>query len=349
MPTASGGPLLVDNHGRAVRYLRVSVTDRCNLRCRYCMPLEGVSPFGHASMLSYEEIVRVVRLLAGHGVRSVRLTGGEPLVRKHLANLVRDLASVPGVDDLALTTNGLLLERIAGELKEAGLARVNVSLDTLRPDRFAWITRLGEMGREGDEGAGIATVLAGLTAARRVGLTPVKINAVVMRGFNDDELLDFARLAEREDNEVRFIEFMPMGHEGFWADERVVTADEMRERLSRALPALEPIPRGMGAGPARRFRVPGFAGVIGFITPLSSHFCSECNRLRLTADGKLRACLFSDAEVDLLPLLRGSASDDEILDAARKAVAEKQERHGRTVGKGEAPRWCRRTMPLIGG
>jgi cyclic pyranopterin phosphate synthase len=346
MPSAPGGAPLMDNHGRAIRYLRVSITDRCNLRCRYCMPLEGVPPLDHSAMLTYEEIVRMVRLLAGHGVRSVRLTGGEPLARKHLAELVRDLAALPGVEDLALTTNGLLLERMAGELKAAGLRRVNVSLDTLRPDRFAWITRLSEMG---GGGGGMGTVLAGIAAARRAGLTPVKINAVVMRGFNDDELLDFAHLAEREENEVRFIEFMPMGHEGFWADERVVTADEMRERLSRALPALTPIPRGKGSGPARRFRVPGFAGAIGFIAPLSSHFCSECNRLRLTADGKLRACLFSDEEVDLLPLLRGGAGDDDLLAAARRAVAEKQERHGRTTGKGETPRWCRRTMPLIGG
>lgn len=290
----------LDAYNRPISYLRVSVTDRCNLRCVYCMPPQGVPWRPHADILRYEEIETVVHAAAGLGVSKVRLTGGEPLVRPDVVELVRLLARVPGVDDLAMTTNGVLLARHAAELAAAGLQRVNVSLDTLRAERFGHITR----------GGNLADVLAGMDAAQQVGLTPVKVNTVVVRGMNDDEVVDFARKTRDEGWNVRFIELMPVGNGGLMDENwqaRVVMVTEIRREIEAALGPLEPARMSVGEGPARYYRLPGAQGTLGFITPISEHFCTRCNRLRLTADGRLRPCLLSDQEIDLRePLRRGA-------------------------------------------
>jgi cyclic pyranopterin phosphate synthase len=322
---------LSDCFNRPVNYLRISVTDRCNLRCIYCMPPEGIPLLSHDEILSYEEVVVVARAAAELGVTKLRLTGGEPLVRKGLTDLVAMLARLEGIDDIALTTNGLLLERYADELKKAGLRRVNVSLDSLRPDRFRQITRIGEL-----EG-----VLLGIEAARKAGLNPVKTNTVVIRGTNDDEILDFARLTVEGDWHVRFIEYMPFANNG--ANEKsLVPVSEIKQRIE-ALGKLEPS-LASGGGPARYFRLPGARGTIGFISPVSDQFCQACNRLRLTADGKLRPCLFSDKEIDLIEPLRQGATSEGIKRLIREAVSSKPEGHHLAAGV-----TCERLMAQIGG
>lgn len=304
---------LSDSFQRPINYLRVSVTDRCNLRCLYCMPPEGIPLLPREEVLSYEEITAVVAAAAGLGISKVRLTGGEPLVRTGLVSLVRSLASLKGVDDLSLTTNGVLLKRFASSLKEAGLRRVNVSLDTLRRGRFREIT-----GRDC-----LRQVLEGLEAARDAGLKPVKVNTVVLRGRNDDEVLDFARRSLEEGWHVRFIELMPLGRGQAFA---YVPIAEIRERLE-ALAPLEPCLPEAGGGPAKYFRYPGAKGTVGFISPVSECFCAECNRLRLTAEGKLRLCLLHDQEIDLRPALRNGASQEELQALLKEAVAFKPEQH----------------------
>jgi len=334
---------LADSQGRAIRYLRVSITDRCNLRCRYCVPSDSFIPFPHHQIISYEEIARLSSLLASRGVSNIRITGGEPLVRKDLESLLHYLSSIPGVDDISLTTNGYLLEEKARSLREAGLNRVNVSLDTLRDDRFSWLTN-----PNGDGGSGgVARVLAGIEEAGRTGLAPVKINIVLIRGFNDDELEMFAALTKNNRYEVRFIEFMPMSPEGFWGANKVVPAREVIDRLEAVYGSLERLRPGSGAGPAVRFRIPGFEGTLGFISPVSEHFCTHCNRLRITADGNLRTCLFSDNEINITGPMRGGASDQEILALIQGALNRKPEGHGMST-EGEA-RGCGRTMGHIGG
>jgi len=327
-----------DSYSRPISYLRISVTDRCNLRCVYCMPAEGVPPRAHDEILRYEEIEMVVRAAAGLGINKVRLTGGEPLVRLGIVDLVRMLARIPGIDDLSMTTNGLLLERYARPLAEAGLHRVNISLDTLRPERFAAITRCGQL----------APVLAGIQAARRAGLEPVKINTVVIRGLNDDEVVDLARRAMEEGWNLRFIEWMPLGHvagtEMDWR-ERVVPAAEIRAAIEAALGLLEPAAVDGAAGPARYYRWPGREATIGLITPVSEHFCSKCNRLRLTADGQLRPCLLSDWELDLRTPLRQGAGVEQIRDLLLQGIAEKPMRHHLDEYQGAEAR----AMSQIGG
>ena len=307
----------LDNFNRPISYLRVSVTDRCNLRCVYCMPPEGVYWRSHEKILRYEEIERVVRAAASLGISKVRLTGGEPLVRLGIVDLVRLLARIPGLDDLAMTTNGTLLARHAEELKAAGLKRVNVSLDTLRPKRFRTITRLGEL----------SDTLEGIAAAKEAGLVPVKTNTVVIRGLNDDEVVDFARLTCSSDWHVRFIEVMPVGDNSDWAGNGYVPMGEARERIERELGELRPAKLAAGSGPARYYRLSGAQGTIGFITPISEHFCYQCNRLRLTADGKLRPCLLSDYEIDLRTPLRQGATIEQIKCLIVEAVRAKPERH----------------------
>ncbi|MGA9351454.1 MAG: GTP 3',8-cyclase MoaA [Anaerolineae bacterium] len=328
-------PYYSDNFNRPISYLRVSVTDRCNLRCVYCMPPEGVPWRPHEEILRYEEIETVVRAAAELGISKVRLTGGEPLARLGLVDLVHMLVRIPGIDDLAMTTNGILLARYAEELKAAGLKRVNVSLDTLRPERFRRITRLGEL----------SDTLEGIAAAREVGLVPVKINTVVIRGLNDDEVVDFARLTYAPDRHVRFIEVMPLGDHADWAGNGYVPMGEVRGRIERELGELIPARLGFGDGPARYYRLPGAQGTIGFITPISEHFCHQCNRLRLTADGKLRPCLLSDYEIDLRTPLRQGATMEEINHLIIEAVRAKPERHHlceQLIPQG-------RTMSEIGG
>lgn len=291
---------ILDAYNRPISYLRISVTDRCNLRCVYCMPAEGVPWQPHRNILRYEEIETVARAAAELGITKVRLTGGEPLVRQGIVGLVRSLARIPGISDLAMTTNGTLLARYASELADAGLRRVNVSLDTLRSERFASITRGGRL----------EDALEGIEAARAAGLVPVKINMVVMRGINDDEVVEFARRTYAEEWHVRFIELMPVGSAtsvgGDWRA-RCVAGAEIRRSIEDTLGRLEPATVGIGSGPAQTYRLPGARGTIGLITPISEHFCYGCNRLRLTADGRLRPCLMSEREIDLrIPLRRGA-------------------------------------------
>ncbi len=301
-----------DSCGRIINYLRISVTDRCNLRCIYCMPSSGIPLIPQSQILSYEEIRAVVRATAEAGISKVRLTGGEPLVRARLPQLVAMLSRVPGIEEVSLTTNGTLLRKHARELKNAGLTRVNVSLDTLKAARFRDITRRADL----------STVLDGIEAAREAKLHPVKINMVVMRGVNDDEVLDFARMTVDREWHVRFIERMP-----FNGEVDFVPASEVQQRIS-ALGELEPRVPPTGNGPAAYYRLPGAAGTIGFITPLSEpSFCSRCNRLRLSAEGRLRPCLLSDDEVDLRTTLRNNAPSAELRELVLKAVASKPERH----------------------
>jgi cyclic pyranopterin phosphate synthase len=310
-----------DSFQRPINYLRISVTDRCNLRCVYCMPEEGVTLMSHGDILSYEEIYTVAKVAAGLGINKIRLTGGEPLVRLGLADLVRMLASIATIDDISLTTNGILLAQHAAALKQAGLRRVNVSLDTLKPERFAQITRCGNL----------EDTLKGIEAAHVARLDPVKINMVVMAGINDDELIDFARKTIDDGWHVRFIEHMPVnGDEPAFA--RLFSVKEMRKRIE-TLGTLEPWKVEVGNGPAKYFRLPGARGTIGFITPVTEHFCYQCNRLRLTADGKLRPCLLSEEEIDLREALRSGASAGELKRLIEKAIAVKPERHYLTEGK----------------
>jgi GTP 3',8-cyclase len=311
-----------DGHGIIVDYIRVSVTDRCNLRCVYCMPPQGVEHLERSELLSFEEITRVVRLASGLGMWKVRITGGEPLVRRNLSVLVENLAKISGITDICLTTNGLLLDRYAGELTRAGLRRVNVSLDSLRPERFREITRGGDIDK----------LMRGLEAAESAGLSPVRINVVILKGINDDEIEDFARLTLSTTYHVRFIEWMPVGGDNAWRRDRYVPLSEAK-RVVSAIAPLEPVIAG-NDGPARYFRLQGGSGLVGFISPLSQHFCSGCNRLRLTAEGQLRPCLFSDSEVDLRTPLRSGAADDEIEKILRQAVFAKPERYPAQVHTG---------------
>lgn len=313
---------LIDGFNRPITYLRVSVTDKCNLRCIYCMPEEGLPWLKRDEILSYEEIAAIVRAAASVGVRAIRLTGGEPLVRRNLSRLVAAIAQIPGIDDVALSTNGLLLEEQLSELLAAGLQRINLSLDTLREDRFAEIARR----------PGLETVLRAIDAAIAAGLAPVKINCVVMRGKNDDELGAFAELTRKRRLFVRFIEVMPV-HENVGLQRDVyVSADEMLARIAE-IDDLAPIAGPPGNGPARYFAFPDALGAIGVITPLSHDYCERCNRVRLTADGHLRLCLFGDHALDLRSPLRAGATTEEIADLLRAAMLIKPERHHLRLGE----------------
>jgi cyclic pyranopterin phosphate synthase len=324
---------LSDSFQRPINYLRISVTDRCNLRCIYCMPAEGVSLLSHNDILSYEEIYTVVKAAAEMGINKVRLTGGEPLVRAGLPELVRMLANMDSIDDISLTSNGTFLSHHAAELKEAGLHRVNISLDTLKPDRFKDITRCGNL----------ADTLEGIEVAGAAGLNPVKINMVVMAGINDDELTDFATKTVSEGWHVRFIELMPLnGDEPITS--KLVSVSDMRRRIE-SLGKLEPCMVSVGSGPAKYFRLPNANGSIGFITPVTEHFCYHCNRLRLTADGKLRPCLLSEEEIDLREPLRRGASAEELKNLIEEAIARKP--LGHHLAEGRMPRG--RPFSQVGG
>jgi cyclic pyranopterin phosphate synthase len=310
----------LDSFNRPISYLRISVTDRCNLRCTYCMPPGGVPLRSHRDILRYEEIETVVRAAAELGISKVRLTGGEPLVRPGVIDLVRMLAAVPRVDDLSMTSNGTLLRRHALDLAAAGLMRVNISLDTLRPERFRSITRQGAL----------SDALAGIDAAHSAGLMPVKINVVVMAGVNDDEVTEFARKTRDAGWHVRFIELMPVGEcspvGDAWPD-LVVAAAQIRDEIEAMYGPLEPVTAAVGGGPARYYRLPEADGTIGFITPVSDHFCTGCNRLRLTADGQLRLCLLSDFELDLRGPLREGAGVEDIKSLLLQGIRRKPMHH----------------------
>jgi cyclic pyranopterin phosphate synthase len=326
---------LSDGWGREIHSLRVSVTDRCNFRCRYCMPAEGLQWLAKPEVLSFEELHRLVTVMARIGVREVRLTGGEPLVRRDLPDLVERLAAVPGVEDLSLTTNGVLLDRMAGPLAEAGLRRLNVSLDSLSHTRFAEITRRDALDR----------VLAGLDAAQREPrLRPIKVNCVAIRGFSESEVPALAELARREPFVVRFIEFMPLDADDRWDADQVLSGADIRAIIGERW-ALEEIPAGPSST-ARRFRFADGAGEIGFVSPVTEPFCSSCDRIRVTADGRLRTCLFSRTEWDLQAPLRDGASDAELEEVIRNAVAHKELKH-----RINEPGFVRASRPMsqIGG
>ncbi len=331
MPT--DGPL-VDRYGRVHDDLRLSVTDRCNLRCIYCMPNEGMTFLPRAQILSFEEIVRVAAVARDLGVRSVRLTGGEPLVRRGLRDLVERIAEL-GFDDVALTTNGILLAPIAKDLAAAGLRRVNVSCDSLRPERFEAIRRRGEL----------EVVLSAMAAAEAAGLTPVKVNVVLLRGRNDDEILDFAAFARDTGRVVRFIEYMPLDAQGEWDRDQLVSGREVVERIEQVWP-LVPVQQPGDPAPADRYRFADEIGEIGVISTVTEPFCGTCNRLRLTSDGAIRNCLFSDAEHSVREVLRSGGDDEDVAMLLRRAVWGKLPGHGINEPGFLRPR---RSMSMIGG
>lgn len=303
---------LEDRFGRVARSLRVSVTDRCNLRCLYCMPAGPIEWFPRESLLTFEEIHRVVELLASVGVRDVRLTGGEPLMRRDLAVLVGKLAAVEGIEDLSITTNGLLLESMAKPLLEAGVRRFNVHIDSLERHSFESISRRDSL----------AEVIAGLAELERLGVSPIKVNVVIVRGVNDHEIPRFAEMARRNPYQLRFIEQMPLGGGEPLDPARFVPGSEVRRQLE-AIQPLIPIGRERPSSPARVFRFRDGQGDIGFINPVTEPFCGACDRIRMTADGMIRNCLFARSEIDLRPLLRRGASDDELIATVRGEVAAK--------------------------
>ncbi|GLI34964.1 GTP 3',8-cyclase MoaA [Desulforhabdus amnigena] len=322
-----------DSYHRRIDYLRLSITDRCNLRCLYCMPAGGIPKLDHDGILRYEEIMRIARIAVHMGISKIRITGGEPLVRKDVLYLCENVAKIPGLKSLSLTTNGVLLSQFADSLFRVGIKRINISLDTLNPAKFEMITRRNLFHE----------VWEGIEAAQKAGFAPIKLNTVVMRGVNDDEIEDLARLTFRYPFHVRFIEFMP-----FRPDEqcrKFLSSDEILDRLSKVAPLL-PAQSINSNGPALHYRFPGALGKVGIISPISHHFCSSCNRLRVTSDGKLRTCLFASEETDLLSLLRQGALDEDIIQHMRQAIARKPERHA----LGDVLRKCiSRPMFSIGG
>lgn len=324
-----------DAYRREINYLRVSVTDKCNLRCLYCMPPEGVEFLPHDEILRAEEIEAVIRAATKVGIRKIRLTGGEPLVRKGINDLVRNISNIPGIDDITLTTNGLLLPSHAAALKESGLRRVNISLDTLKSERYREITRIGEL----------ASAWKGIQAALDTGLHPVKINTVVTRGINDDEVEAMAHLSLKRPLHIRFIEIMPIGDGNSWAEGRFVPAEEIMDKISRRIGKLHPVRSIEGDGPAKYYRFEGAEGTVGFITAMSNHFCGNCNRLRLTSSGGLRPCLYDSREIDLKTPLRRGAEERELIDLIMDAIDMKPDRHH--MHEGWADR--KRVMSQIGG
>ena len=314
---------MTDGRGRTIDYLRLSVTDRCNYRCRYCMPEEGVCKREHREMLTLEELAEVAAACVVCGVRKIRLTGGEPLVRRGIVELCRQLRAIPDLRELCLTTNGSLLPDLAAPLRAAGVDRLNISLDTLRPERFAQMTRLGQL----------SDVLEGIRAAEDAGFRDLKFDTVLIGGFNDDEIADFAALTRDHPWEMRFIELMPMGPCADWDRACFLSADTVLERL----PELEQIE---SSGVARRYRLPGAAGTIGLISPVSHDFCADCRRIRVTADGKLKGCLHSREEIDLRGL-----HGWQLQNAIRQGITQKPQRHHLTERKSDTPR----NMNQIGG
>ena len=325
---------LSDSFQRPINYLRISVTDRCNLRCAYCMPSEGIELISHDDILTYEEIYNITRAAAELGINKVRITGGEPLVRLGLPELIRMLTQIESIDDISLTTNGILLDQCADELKQAGLRRVNVSLDTLKQENFERISYSKSK---------LSDVLRGIETAKAAGLNPVKINMVVMPGVNEDEILDFASKTIDEGWHVRFIEFMPFNGQELAAS-RLLSVNEIKKRIEQ-LGKLEPCLPSVGNGPARYYRFPNAKGSIGFITPISEHFCFQCNRLRLTADGKLRLCLLSENEIELKQPLRSGISFTELKRLIKEAVSQKPLRHH--MADGHIPK--NRPFSQVGG
>ena len=294
-----------DHYGRTIDYLRLSVTDLCNLRCRYCMPEHGVPKLTHRDILSVDEVIAMAEAAVACGVKKIRLTGGEPLVRRGILDICRGISALPGLKELCMTTNALLLDGMAEELHAAGVSRLNISLDTLRPERFSYITRVGSLDQ----------VFAGIKASKAAGFTDLKLNTVLIGGFNDDEIADFVALTQEHDVQVRFIELMPIGECAAWDSDRFLPADA----VLKAVPALAPVGTG---GVAQLYRLPGGKGAVGLIRPISDHFCPSCNRIRITADGRLKTCLHSSQEIPLRGL-----SPEALRQTIAQAIGQKPERH----------------------
>jgi cyclic pyranopterin phosphate synthase len=331
---------MIDNNDRHINYLRVSITDRCNLRCVYCMPKEGVSAIGHNDILTYEEILRVIKTAVQTGIVKVRVTGGEPLVRKGIVDFLASLKQIDGLKDITLTTNGILLENFAERLFNAGIRRINISLDSLNAEKYASITR----------GGNLKAVLGGIDKVEKAGFSPIKINVVVIKGVNEDEVLDFAKIAIEKPYQVRFIELMPVGEVGADNNDKYVSNDSVMEKIEK-YNILEPAssPGDNTDGPARIYSIQGGRGKIGFISAVSHNFCESCNRLRLTADGHLRACLLSDEEIDLKDPLRSGCSDSELEDLIKTIIAKKPTRYDTSISDKVHFKKCVRDMRSIGG
>ena len=328
---------LVDAFGRKIDYLRISITDHCNLKCYYCTPFSGRSHLERSEILTYEEMLNVARAAAASGITKIRITGGEPLVRNGVVEFCRMLSEIDGLNSLALTTNGIYLEEMAEPLFKAGISRINISLDTLKPERFEKITGYDWLPR----------VLAGIERAKQIGMQPIKINTVVMRGINDDEIEDLAGLTMDKPYHVRFIELMPTDSSAYGDYETLyMPVEEIMKKIS-GIEKAQIGPATDSYGPARLCKLPGAAGKVGFIAPISWHFCGACNRLRLTADGKIKTCLFSREEIDIKTPLRGGANQNEIINIIRRAVAKKPRGHHLNEKKNQIA--CRQAMCAIGG
>lgn len=328
---------LIDSYGRRIKNMRISITDKCNFRCTYCMPAEGLPWHKKAEILSYEEIERVARIAVSMGVEQIRLTGGEPLVRKDVPVLIQLLRSIEGLRSLSLTTNGLLLKQQARALAEAGLTRINVSLDSLVREKFARITRRDQLNR----------VLEGLAELEHYpSIFPVKVNAVAMRGFSEEEVLDFVCLARRQAYLVRWIEFMPLDADQIWRKEDILTGNEIKQIIEVEYGQLTPITSTDPSETARRYTFSDGIGEVGFINPVSEPFCSSCDRIRLTADGQLRTCLFATQETDLRSVIRSGADDETLAHTLRQAIWQKELKH--FIGDKQFKR-ASRSMSMIGG
>lgn len=316
-----------DSFGRVINYLRISVTDRCNLRCKYCMPEKGISKLCHEDILTLEEIYEITKVFVELGINKVRFTGGEPLARKGLVDLIAKISKLEGVKDLAMTTNGILLKDHAKELKEAGLNRVNVSLDTLDEEKYRTITRGGKL----------KDVLEGIEEAKKIGLAPIKINTVLIGGFNDDEIESLVSLTEKEEIDLRFIELMPIGEASSWAEENFISNDIILEKIKD----LMRVPREDVSSPAVYYKLPNGKGKVGIINPISCKFCQNCNRVRLTSKGQLKLCLHSNQEIDIKTALRNGEDVKELI---LKSIGKKEESHHLEDGK-----YITRNMNQIGG
>ncbi|HLL79703.1 MAG TPA: GTP 3',8-cyclase MoaA [Ktedonobacteraceae bacterium] len=328
---------LVDSYGRRIKSMRISITDKCQFRCTYCMPAEGLPWLKKAEILSYEEIVRIARVAVGIGIEQIRLTGGEPLVRRDIPDLVRQLREIDSLRSLSLTTNGILLKQLARPLAEAGLTRINVSLDSLVREKFAQITRRDQLSR----------VFEGLEELENYpSIHPIKVNAVAVRGFSEEEVLDFVRLARRKAYVMRWIEFMPLDADQIWRKEDILTGAELKAIIEAEYGPLVPITTGDRSETARRYTFSDGIGEVGFINPVSEPFCANCDRIRLTADGQLRTCLFATEETDLRAILRSDASDEALEQTIRQAVWNKELKH--YIGDKRFKR-ANRSMSMIGG
>ncbi|MGD2023305.1 MAG: GTP 3',8-cyclase MoaA [Desulfobacterales bacterium] len=328
---------LVDSYGRKIDYLRISITDHCNLKCYYCTQFSGRSHLARSEILTYEEMLNVAKAAAASGITKIRITGGEPLVRKGVVEFCRMISEIDGLRSLALTTNGIYLEEMADSLFKAGVSRINVSLDTLKPDRFEKITGYNWLPR----------VLAGIKRAEEIGMRPIKINTVVMRGINDDEVEDLAALTLTKPYHVRFIELMPTNSSAYGDYETLfVPVEEFMKKIHR-IDRVKIEPAIDSYGPARLCKLPGAVGKVGFIAPISWHFCGSCNRLRMTADGKIKTCLFSREEIDIKAALRAGATQDDIIDIFRRSVAQKPAGHH--LNTKDHQNACQRAMRAIGG